>query len=53
MAFRSVEAVAFWRYEGSAFKAIYGYAATEDDLDGVFRLAENAGAADYAQFKRR
>ncbi len=37
----------------AAFKAIYGYEATEDDLDGVFRLTENAGAADYAQFQRR
>jgi iron complex transport system substrate-binding protein len=37
----------------AAYKAIYGYEATEDDLDGVFRLTENAGAADYGQFKRR
>lgn len=37
----------------TAFKAIYDFDLTEDDIDGILRLKDNAGAAHYAQFARR
>ena len=36
-----------------AFKTFYGYQATQDDLDGVFRMSMHGSAANYNVFARR
>lgn len=35
------------------YQWVYGYALTEDDIDGILRMALNKDAADYGQFATR
>jgi iron complex transport system substrate-binding protein len=37
----------------AAFKAIYNFDLSDADLDGILRIAENAGAANYTQFRAK